>query len=461
MGATLRGVLELNLLLLVTGLAVLWAARGFRSWLEVLDGLGLALLLGVSTIGVLATLVLVAGGGLSYATILGLCAVVSGAAALVAVSLRRTIPRSFGRLPRLSVATVAAALCALASVLILVALVRVAHVMPLGGGDSFEDWVPKAKVIYFDGSIYSSLFKSLPAGRHPLLVPALQAMDFRFMGSAFAPQLAVQYWLLFAGFVFAAAALLRRLVPTPLAWLFVGLACVIPQLDLRVLNAQADWALDIQFAIAALFAVSWLRNQEGWLLIGLTIMLAGTIATKQEGLLLAGCLYAGLALATCRRLRSTWPPLFAAGVVAYLVNLPFRIWWDVEHLPIADPTVSLSRMLSDPDRAWTSFHLVLRLVFAYDMWLAIVPLTIAAAAAALTLSGGARESALLYLGTFTVGVLGFTYILWDDFTYVLDEQQSSTPFPRVVGSLVLFSTVLAPVLIAPLLAEQKRHTQAQ
>ena len=236
---------------------------------------------------------------------------------------------------------------------------------------------------------------------------------------------------------------------------------MIPQLDLRVLNAQADWALDIQFAIAALFAVSWIRSQEAWLLVGLTITLAGVIATKQEGLLLAGCLYAGLALATCQRIRHFWPPLLTAGTIAYLLNLPFRIWWEVEHLPIADPTVSLSRMLSDPHRAWVSFHLVLRLVFAYDMWLAIVPIAIAAAVASLTLSGQSRESALLYLGTFIVGILGFTYILWDDFTYVLDEQQSSTPFPRVVGSLVLLSTVLAPVLIAPLLTGQKRRTQIQ
>ena len=169
MGATLRGVLELNLLLLVSGLAVLWAARGFRSWLEVLDGLGLAFLLGMSTIGLLATLVLVAGGGLSYATVFGLCVAVSGSAAFIAVKLRRTIPRSFGQLPHLSLATLAACLCALASVVILVSLFRLARVMPLGGGDSFEDWVPKAKLIYFDGSIYSNLFKSLPAGRHPSL----------------------------------------------------------------------------------------------------------------------------------------------------------------------------------------------------------------------------------------------------------------------------------------------------
>ena len=54
--------------------------------------------------------------------------------------------------------------------------------------------------------------------------------------------------------------LLRRLVPAWLAWLFVGLTGVIPQLDGRLLGAQADWTLDLEFAIAALLAFCWLRS---------------------------------------------------------------------------------------------------------------------------------------------------------------------------------------------------------
>jgi hypothetical protein len=50
------------------------------------------------------------------------------------------------------------------------------------------------------------------------------------------------------------------------------------------------------------------------------------------------------------------------------------------------------------------------------------------------------------------GVFGRVRLaVWDDLTYILDEQQSSTPIPRAVGSIVLLSTVLAPLLIQPLL----------
>jgi hypothetical protein len=143
-----------------------------------------------------------------------------------------------------------------------VSLFRLARVMPLGGGDSFEDWVPRAKVIYFFGKIDTPLFTGLGGSRYPIFVPTLQAMDFRFMGSAFGPELAVQYWFLFAAFVFAAASNLRRLAPAWLVWLFVGLAAVLPQLAGRVLNAQADWALDLPFALAAALVVVWIRERE-------------------------------------------------------------------------------------------------------------------------------------------------------------------------------------------------------
>ncbi len=456
MGASLQGVLELNVLFLAAGLALLWGLRGFGSWLDLLETLGLALCLGLSAVAVLATLVLVAGGGLSTATILALCAAVAATGAAVALARHRPLPRTIGRLPRLSPGVLVAAGLALATVTILVAFVRVARVAPLGGGDSWEFWVPKAKIIYFFGSIDGKLFASLPGPRYPLLVPALQAMDFRFMGSTFAPALAFQYWFLYAGFVFAAAMLLRRLVPAWLAWLFVGLTAVIPELDNRLLGGQADWTLDVLYSLTALLAVCWLRTREPWLLAATGVVLAAVIATKQEGLLLAGCLGAGIGVATVRRWRTAWPPLIAVGVAAYLVNLPWRLWWGSRRLPAVLPTGGVHELVTHLSRAWPSLHLVLRLLFSYQMWLAFVPLALVAAAVSLTLGGEARETAVLYLATCALGVAGFTYILWNDLTYTLDERQSSTPIPRAVGSLVLLSTVLAPLVIEPLLRRRGR-----
>jgi hypothetical protein len=56
-----------------------------------------------------------------------------------------------------------------------------------------------------------------------------------------------------------------------------------------------------------------------------------------------------------------------------------------------------------------------------------------------------------YLGTTVAVIAGFTYILWDDLTYILDERNSSTSIPCAFGAIALLSTVLAPLLIEPLL----------
>ena len=455
MGPSTTGIVELNALFLATGFALLWGLRGWRTWAELLDTAGLALMLGLSSVCVLATLVLVAGGGLSTATILALALAIAASGVALGRARRRPLPRRVGRLPRVTAGWFATVAIGFGTAAILVAFVRVARVMPLAGGDSFEFWVPKAKIIYFFGGIDNGMFTSLPGARYPLLVPTLQAMDFRFIGNTEAPVLAVQYWFLYAGFVVAAAWLLRRLVPAWLAWLFVGLTGVIPELDSRLLGAQADWILDLLFALTALLSVCWLRSREPWLLVADAIVLTAVVATKQEGLLLAGCLWIGILAATARAWRATWPPLIAVGLAAYALNLPWRLWWGSRHLAADLPTDGLTGPFSHLSRLWPSLHLVLRLLFGYDLWLAFVPIALVAAATSLTLAGPARETAILYLVTCVLGVAGFTWVLWDDLTYTLNEQQSSTPIPRAVGSLVLLSTVLAPLLVAPLLDRRR------
>src|SRR5439155_15147535 len=127
-------------------------------------------------------------------------------------------------------------------------------------------WVPNAKAIYFFGGLGEQLFRTLAHPSYPLLIPALQAMDFHLMGSADATTLALQYWFLLVGFVLAGWSLLRSLVGPALVWPFLALATVLPELDKRMINPQADWPLDIFFAVAALAVGRWLLTREGWLL---------------------------------------------------------------------------------------------------------------------------------------------------------------------------------------------------
>jgi hypothetical protein len=452
----LLGILVLNLCFALAGFALLWALRGFDSWLDLLELGGVALLIGLAMVSLLATFVLVAGGGLSSPVVLGLIAVPLALGIALARARGRRLPRTLGGLPRLTVGTAAALLAAGLTLAMLVALFRVARVTPLEGADSWEFWVPKAKVIYFKGGIDNAVFPTLANGSYPLLVPALLALDFRFMGSAFAPELAVQYWLLYAGFVLAVAALLRRAVPVWLAWLFISFSSVVPMLDQRVIDAQADWILDILFALSALLCLGWLRSREPWQLVSFALADAALVAAKREGLLLAVCLAAGALAGSRRDLRRSWPPLVAVTALAYLVEIPWQLWWHARHLTSDVPLggFAVGTLLTHLSRVWPSLDHVLALQFSTAMWLLALPITLVASAACLTLAPPARDDAVLFLTTCLAAIAGFTWIGWSDPEAIVSGAQD--PIPRVVGSLALCAVVLAPLMIAPLLAVARR-----
>jgi hypothetical protein len=450
----LEGVLALNALLLLTGLAIVWAARGWRTWLELLGLLGVAYLLGVGGVAVLATVLLVAGGGLSLASILVLCGSVVAACTGIAVWRGRPLPRTFGRpavAPSLDTALAVAGVVGAAA--ILVAFLRVARVQPLTGWDAWSFWVPKAKAIYYYGGLDETTFRTLGGPSYPILVPALDAMGFRFMGGTGDPTgLSFQYWLLLVGFVCSSAALLRPFARPWLIWLFLGLATLIPQLDNRLLIGLADWPLDIFFVTAALLLVRWLRTREGWLLAGYGIAVAATLATKREGQLLTACLVAATLLATARRWRETWLPVVGVAALGYAVNVPWRLWWSSRNLEGDAPSGGVHELVDQfSARFWPSLHVVVRVLFPYDSWLLILPVALAAALLSLTLPRAERETAVLFLLTVLLCVLGFTWITWSDPNIPISTRNSLSPIPRAVGSIVLLAAALGPLLLDPLL----------
>jgi hypothetical protein len=380
-------------------------------------------------------------------------------AAAVAVRLRRLLPRASGfTRPELDTAWVVGVVAALITVALLVAYFRVARHNPLVAYDAWAFWVPKAKAIYFFGGLDETLFRTLPGPSYPLLVPALQAMDFHLMGSADQTTLAVQYWFLLAGFVWAGAGLLRPRVPAFLVWPFLGLAVAMPELDRRMLNAQADWPLDIFFAVAALCIGLWLVTREPWLLGCYTVLLAAVMATKREGQLLTGCLVAAACIATWQTARRVWPWVIGLAAIAFLVNVPWRIWWESRGLLPDTPDSGVGQLSGSVSRVGPAFRIVLDLLFRYQFWLLAVPLAVIAAVAAV-MSRRYVALGVLYLLTSVFAVVGFTWILWSIPSLPLDTSQL-TPIPRAVGAITLLSVLFAPLLLSPLLLEGTPGTNA-
>jgi hypothetical protein len=447
------GLLLLNLLFLLAGVGLLWGIRGWTAWTEPIELLGVAYLLGLAAVCVAATVVLSLGGGLSTGVVLVLTLGTAAAGVAIGAARRRPVPRRLGSWSiSMSPGALATAGLALLTAVVLAAFARAAYHAPVGAWDAWAFWLPKAKGIYHYGGLDEQLLRALPGGSYPLLVPALDAMDFRFIGSADSTLLGLQYWLMFAGFVFAVAGLLRRLVSPALVWLFLAVAAVLPEVDHRLLQLMADWPLDIFFALAALALVVWLRTGESWLLGIYGVSLAATLATKREGQLLAACLVVGALAAVAWRRRRAAIPIVAVALAAYVVNVPWRIWWTSRHLASDVPDGGIAHFTGDTSRIWPGLRLVLELLFNYHLWLIPVPLAIGAAL--LGLVSRTREVSILYLVTTALAIVGFAWVIWSDPSLPISTKPSLTPIPRAVGAIALLSIVLAPLLVQPLLSDE-------
>jgi len=453
----LSGILLLNALFLVAGAGLLWGLRGWGSWSEVVRLGGVAYMLGVAAAGVGATLVLVAGGGLSTAAILGLTLGIALAGVSAGIVRKRPLPRA----PRLSIRArlpltlegyLTVFLAAVVFVL-LVDLFRSAYHEPLISWDAWAFWVPKAKAIYFFGGLDEQLFRSLPGPSYPLLVPALDAMDFRLMGTPDTSMLAVQYWFLFAGFSLAAAGMLQRIARPALTWLFIATAAVLPELDHRLLQQLGDWPLDIFFALGALALVCWLQTDASWFLGVYTIMTAAMFATKREGQLLGACLVGGALAATVWRRRRASLSILGLTLVAYAVNIPWRLWWTSRGLTPDTPDGGLGQMTANSDRILPGLRLVAQLLFNPHLWLVATPVVIAAAL--IGLASKERGVPIFYLVTGILAIVGFAWIIWSIPSLPISTKPSLTPIPRAVGAIALLSVALAPVLLSLLLRPAK------
>jgi hypothetical protein len=445
------GLLELNAVFLVAGLTLKFALTGWETRRAFATDLGFSYMLGVASVGVAATLVLIAGFGLSYASILLTAGAIVVASAGFAVLRGRPLPRTRGEFdlhPR-TIGDYVGLACAALTLLLALSVLRAFHNQPLIAWDAWNFWIPKARAIYYFGGLDEQLFRTLDAPSYPLFVPALDAMVFRFTHSTDETTLAVQNWFLFVGFLGAAAAILGRTTRKVLIWIFILVASLIPEVEHRWFQLMADWTLDAFFVLAALLVLRWVVTRERWVIVAALIPFAAMLATKREGQLLAACLVVGAAAATLKDWRRAWPPLLAIAIAAYAVNVPWRLWWTSRGLTADTPDSGLGHLAAHLDRVLPSLRIVLEISFDYHLWLLAVPLAAVAALGALTTPTG-RRPAIFFLATAVAVILGFTWILWSDPLVPLTTVPAQTPIPRAAGSLAFLSVALAPMLTTAL-----------
>lgn len=441
----LVGLVAFNALLLGVGVAVVAAIRGWRSWTDLVHVAGLAYLVGVALVGVVLTIELVAGVPFSFASILLTGLGVAGVASLLRRPLARWRPE-LRHEPGRGVGLVAVAF-GLLVIVCLEALFRAGRLAGLSAWDAWAFWVPKAKAIYFFGGLDEQFFRELANPTYPPLVPALEASAFHFMGSPDVVTLHLQFWFFACGFAAAVAGLLAPRVSPILVWPFLLLVLVAPRVAGRNLDPQADFLLDYFFAMAALLLALWLVEREPWLLAAASILMAGALLTKREGLMLVACLVVAAAVGSWRHLRYAWPRLGLAVGVAAAAAIPWRIWFSSRDLTGELPASGVLGLFDDLDRAWPAFESAITALFDYDLWLVIVPLVIAAVVVAYL--GGARVLPTFALTLYALVTAGLTWVLWAftelELPFVPDE--GVNPIVRLSGSLVVSSAALAPLLL--------------
>ena len=254
----LIGLAAANLLFLIAGLGITAVFGRWGSLRQALSYLAVAYLAGVAGIGICIQLLLIAGRPISVAPI-GILCLALGALAFTRRPIRNDSnaehvePPWQQRVVQLTIAVLFALLLIECSL------------QALDTWDSFAIWTMKARAIATLGGLKPEVFASHAYAAanldYPLLLPGVQAVDFRFMKSTDAQVIHVQSWLLLLGWLLATARLLRGRADSLVVWPMLGLAAAAPATITLVQEGYADIPAAIFGALAALTA--WLYLVEG------------------------------------------------------------------------------------------------------------------------------------------------------------------------------------------------------
>ena len=333
-------ILELvlaNVLMLALGGGLMAALRLARTRRELLVRLPLAYAVGLAATGILAADLAVVDVPVGRIV---LAALAAGSLALGLRALpggpRRSRPRF--RLREVPALALLGAVAAFA-----VPAARLFGIKPLLEYDGWAIWATRARALYVFGHPVAPVFTdpAYPALQHPLLLPSLEAVEVRFMGAVDGTLVHLQLLGLAVGFVGGAWTLLRgRTRPVLLAATLLAVVTA-PSFFNQLQTNYADVPLAMFVALGVAALAAWLRTGAEGLLPAAALFLAAGALTKNEGECFALTAFVAAALVTRGGQRR---PLAAAALAVLAADLPWRIWLQVNHVKIAE--YSLSNLFS-------------------------------------------------------------------------------------------------------------------
>jgi hypothetical protein len=433
------GLLGANALMLAVGIGALPLLGAARSWRELASRSGLAYLCGLAAVGVLSAHLAVIGVTSGWIALGVMAALLLSAGAWRLRGTEMPRWRRPGWIPVAGSVAVAGVLAEYA---------RAFVVAPLDRYDAWAIWALKGHALYSfgwaDPVVFASDSYRFAHLEYPLLLPSLEAIDFRAMGGFDTRLLHLQFLLLLVAALGALATMLRDRVPAILLWPSLLAVVLAPSVFDQLLSAYADLPLALFFAAGAVAAARWLVTNERWALAIAALFFAAAVLTKNEGTLFVLAALLGLALAAAGR----WRAVVVAAAVPVVALVPWHIYTAVYGLKGSDFKLTdsfdvgyvasrlyigaiafgtLGGQMLDP-RQWGLLLILFAVVVvaSFSVGLRALPLFSAALAA------------LSWLG------LSWIYVISHlSYSHYLDITRQ-----RVISSIVLAGAALTPLLAA-------------
>jgi hypothetical protein len=428
------GVVGLNLAFAAAGYALLSAVAPLRP-----SYAGVAYVCGAAATGVVVFVLAIAGLHVDLVALVLALVIVAGGGIAAARILGRDVAQSAST----SLDTAGAILVA--------AVVAVLALVVLGGfrtaptlDDAWGIWLPKGVALGAHG-LDPRLF--VPNGRYvafevpdyPLWWSAVSELGLRFVGKVDVRVMDAQLALLLLGFVGAVARLLwGRVRP----WLVAGgllLLVASPELLRHVQSGGADLVLGMFLALTGLGAALWLLDGDRLGLVVTGVCGAAALAVKTEAAAELAIVLA-VALVAARGRRAS---LLGAAAAAYATIVPWWIWKSAHDVPDRVPlrdALDPSYLADRAGRVGQSASTLAGHFLDPTEWLLLVPLLV-------VLGVMAARRHPVALAPLAAVALGWAFLVWvywaapDDLDYLL-----GTSSYRTVDPFILLAAVSLPPL---------------
>ena len=434
-------VVVANLLMLGFGIGLLPLLRLAVTPGELVRRIPLAYAVGLAGTGIVAALLALLGLGVGRVT-LPLLALAS-----LALGLRRlergTPPEPASRfsplvLPAFAVLAVAVVYVASAA--------RLSAVKPLLENDGWALWGLRARALYEFGHPTSPIFtdEPYPGLQYPLLLPALEAIDARFMGAFDGTILHLQLLGFALALLGGAWTLLRSEAPSLLLAATLLAILTAPAFFRQLPTNSADVPLAVMIALGVSALAAWIRSGRTGLLPAATLFLTAGAMTKNEGELFALAAFAAaFAVTRGKQLR----PLTISALTAVALVLPWHVWL-LAH-GVTTTTFGLSHLLrpsyltSHWYRVESAQQQLLDQILLQSSWSHLPLLLLTGLALALLL----RRFTLAAFGAgwLLLSFAGLLCVYWASPLPLENNLYNSAD--RTIDTLVIGGALLVPVLI--------------